>query len=75
MLLITSLSTGLFAAMLRSSIAVIVVAFLIVVAFAAAAILHSASFVGLLLAVAGFNGGLIFYLIANLVRSNSHSAT
>jgi hypothetical protein len=75
MLLMTSLSTGLFSAMLRSTISVIMVAFLIVVAYAAAAVLYGASLIGLLLAVAGFNGGLILYLVGNLVRSGTRAET
>jgi hypothetical protein len=69
--LITSFSTGLFAAMLRSPAAVILVAFLIVVAFVAASLVQGASIGALLIAVVGFNAGLISLMVAHLIRAGA----
>ena len=74
MILITSLFTGIFAAMLRSLFAVISVAFMISVAFAAAAVLGGTSVVLLLLSMAGFNAGLILFAAAHVYRSGARSA-
>jgi hypothetical protein len=74
MVLITSLLTGLFAAMLRSLFAMIAVAFLISLTFLVAFIFHGASVWGLIIAIAGFNGGLVLFVAAHVVRSGQHSA-
>jgi len=74
MVLVTSLLTGLFAAMLRSLFAVISVAFLIALTFAIAAIFYGASIVGLVLAIAGFNAGLVVFAGAHFLRSGARSA-
>jgi hypothetical protein len=66
--------TGLFAAMLRSAVAVIMVAFLISLVFLGAFICYGASVVGLAISILGFNAGLILFVAAHLVRSRQHSA-
>jgi hypothetical protein len=67
--------TGLFAAMLRSAFAVIIVAFLIAVLFAVAFVLYGASLVSLVLSLIGFNAGLALYGAAYIVASRSRSAS
>jgi hypothetical protein len=74
MILITSLLTGLFAAMLRSLFAVIAVAFLISVAFLGAFIFYGASAFSLVIAILGFNAGLIAFVSVHVLRSGQHSA-
>lgn len=71
MVLVISLFTGLFAAMLRSLLAMIAVAFLISLTFLAAFIFYGASILGLVIAIAGFNAGLILFVAANVLRSRS----
>lgn len=74
MVVITSLLTGFFAAMLRSLFAVILVAFLISIAFLVAAILYGTSVIVLLLSIAGFNAGLILFAATYILRSGARSA-
>ncbi len=74
MVLVTSLLTGLFAAMLRSMLAVVAVAFLICVAFTIAFVFYGASWVGLAIAVAGFNLGLIAFVGTQLLGAGTRSA-
>ncbi|MCV3766156.1 MULTISPECIES: hypothetical protein [unclassified Rhizobium] len=59
MILTTSTLTGLFSALLRSAVAVILVAFLISVVAIAGVVVYGASIFTALLVVAGFNLGLI----------------
>jgi hypothetical protein len=74
MVLITSLLTGLFAAMLRSLFAVITVAFLISLTFLGSFLFYGASVVGLVIAILGFNAGLIVFIGAHVLRSGQRSA-
>jgi len=74
MVLITSLLTGLFAAMLRSLFAMIGVAFLISLTFLIAFMLHGASIWGLVIAIVGFNAGLILFVAAHVLGSGQRSA-
>jgi hypothetical protein len=73
MVLVTSLLTGLFTAMLRSLFAVIAVAFLISFTFAAAFVLYGASVVSLVLSIVGFNAGLLLFAGAHFFSSDAHS--
>lgn len=75
MILVTSMMTGLFAAMLRSAFAVIIVAFLIAVLFAVAFVFYGASLISLALSLIGFNAGLALYGAAYIVASRSRSAS
>ena len=75
MILVTSMMTGLFAAMLRSAFAVIIVAFLIAVLFAVAFVLYGASLTSLVLSLIGFNAGLALYGAAFIVASRYRSAS
>lgn len=74
MVLVTSLFTGLFAAMLRSLFAVIIVSFLIAVAFLGSFLFYGASILGLVISIIGFNFGLIVFAAAHFLRSGAHSA-
>lgn len=74
MVLTTSLFTGLFAAMLRSLFAMILVAFLIAVVFLVAYLFYGASVVGFVLSILGFNLGLILFAAAHFARSGTRSA-
>jgi hypothetical protein len=67
--------TGLFAAMLRSAFAVIVIAFLIGVLFLVAFALYGAPLTSLLFAVLGFNGGLLLCGAVYVVGSGTRSAS
>lgn len=71
MVLITSVLTGFFAAMLRSLFAMIAVAFLISVLFFVAFALYGAPLIGLILSIAGFNIGLIIFAAAYILRSGA----
>jgi len=75
MIVVTSMMTGLFAAMLRSAFGVIVVAFLIGIVFAIAFVLYGTSLASLVLAVLGFNGGLLLLGAAHVVGSGTRSAS
>lgn len=72
MLFLTASSIGLVAGMTRSSIMVVLVAFLVVAAFAAASMLGLApvNYLNLFLAVLGYNFGL-FALISGMVVAGS----
>ena len=75
MIFVTSLITGIFAALLRSMFALISVAVLICVAFGFAAVLYGTSFMAFLLAIGGFNAGLILLAVGHMVLSGPrHSA-
>jgi hypothetical protein len=74
MVLIISLLTGFFAAMLRSLLAMIAIACLISLSFVVAAILYGTSIIALVLAIAGFNAGLIVFVAAHIIRSGARSA-
>lgn len=74
MVLITSALTGLVAAMLRSLFAVIGVAFLVSLTFLIAFLMHGTSIIGLVIAIAGFNAGLILFVAAHVYRSGHRSA-
>jgi hypothetical protein len=58
MIFVTALATGLFTAMMRSAFAVIAVAFMIGLIFLTAFLISSASVLGLILSIVGFNAGL-----------------
>jgi hypothetical protein len=58
MIFVTALATGLFTAMQRSAFAVIAVAFMIGLVFLTAFLISSASILGLILSIVGFNAGL-----------------
>ncbi|MDB5524642.1 MAG: hypothetical protein JWM58_2405 [Rhizobium sp.] len=73
MIFVTSLVTGLFAAMLRSLFATIAVSFLICIVFAVAFALNGASVSALLISIAGFNGGLILFAAAHIFGSGARS--
>jgi hypothetical protein len=75
MILVTSMMTGLFAAMLRSAFAVIIVAFLIAVLFAVAFVFYDASLFSLALSLIGFNVGLVLYGAVHIAASGSRSAS
>ena len=75
MILVTSMMTGLFAALLRSAFAVIIVAFLIGVLFVVALAIYGTSLASLALAIVGFNGGLLLYGAAHVVVSSARSAS
>lgn len=74
MVLITSAMTGLVAAMLRSLFAVIGVAFLVSLTFLIAYLMNGTSVIGLVIAIAGFNFGLILFVAAHVYRSSHRSA-
>lgn len=74
MVAFTSFLTGLVTALLRSMLSVILVAFLIAVVFLIALIMHGASWLDLLLAVACFNAGLIFVMAVYVAHRRAHSA-
>ncbi|MDO6964365.1 hypothetical protein [Rhizobium alvei] len=59
MIFATAMMLGVSAALLRSVVSIILVAFLLVVAFLIAYIFTGASFMSLGLAVAGYNVGLV----------------
>jgi hypothetical protein len=67
--------TGMFAAMLRSAFAVIIVAFLIAFTFLLAFVLYGTSLASLALTIIGFNGGLLLYGAAHIVASRTRSAS
>lgn len=71
MIFATALATGLFTALLRSAFAVIAVAAAIGIIFLAAFLISSASVIGLVLSVIGFNAGLLTYGIGYLIASGS----
>ena len=75
MIVVTSMMTGLFAAMLRSTFAVIMVAFMIGVLFAIAFVLYGTSLSSLALAILGFNGGLVLLGAAHVFTSGLRSAS
>lgn len=58
MIFVTALATGLLTAMQRSAFAVIAVAFMIGLVFLTAFLISSASILGLILSIVGFNAGL-----------------
>lgn len=63
MIFMTAMGIGLAAGMTRSVISIVVAALLIAATFAAACVLnHSIALVPFLLAMAGFNGGLLTLL-------------
>lgn len=70
MILATSLVIGFLTATLRSAFAVIAVAFMIGLVFAAALALSGASLFALLMSVLGFNLGLVTFGAGYLVVSN-----
>jgi hypothetical protein len=70
MILATSFAIGFFTATLRSSFAVIAVAFMIGLVFVAALVISGASLFGLLMSVLGFNLGLITFGAGYLVASS-----
>ena len=71
MIFATALATGLFTALLRSAFAVITVAAAIGLIFLAAFLISSASIVGLVMSVIGFNAGLITYGIGYIITSSN----
>lgn len=71
MIFATALATGLFTALLRSAFAVIAVAAAIGLIFLAAFLISSASIVGLVMSVIGFNAGLITYGIGYMIASGN----
>lgn len=75
MILVTSMLTGLFAAMLRSAFAVIVIAFLIGMLFMVAFAFYGASLTSLLFVVLGFNSGLLLCGAVYVVGSGTRPAS
>ena len=69
MIVANSILIGLTAGMTRSAVSIALAATLILVAFAAAALSGSVSWMGLALAYAGFNLGLMVYLTAGIAAS------
>lgn len=74
MVVATSFLIGLTTALLRSMLAVILVAFLIAVVFLVALFAHGALWINLLVAIACFNAGLIFIMAAYVTYRRLHSA-
>ena len=64
MIFVTALATGLFTAMLRSAFAVIAVAFMIGLVFLTAFLISSASILGLILSILGFNAGRVTFALS-----------
>lgn len=73
MVLMTSLLTGLVAAMLRSLFAVIIVAFLVSATFLVAFFAFGTPIFLFVLTIIGFNGGLILYAVACVIRARARS--
>jgi hypothetical protein len=74
MVVATSFLIGLTAALLRSMLAIILVAFLIATVFVVALCAHGALWINLLIAIACFNAGLIFVMAAYVTYKRLHSA-
>lgn len=76
MLFLTAVSIGICAAMTRSAFSVAFTAFLIVAVFAVATATSPgpASYLDLLIAILGYNAGLINFLACSLVASRLRSA-
>jgi ABC-type transport system involved in multi-copper enzyme maturation permease subunit len=75
MVIWTSLLTGLFSAMLRSLVALVLISWMICLVFAIAYIFFDAPFSSFLISLAGFNLGLILYMAAQLLRARLESAS
>ncbi len=74
MLFLTATSIGLLAGMTRSVASIIAAALLIPLVFLVAAVLGSASMLGLLIAILGFNFGLVNLMIAaGVVQTFRHA--
>lgn len=73
MIFVTALATGLFTAMLRSAFAVIAVAFMIGLVFLTAFLISSASIIGLILSVLGFNVGLATFALSFFLTSGGQT--
>lgn len=74
MLFLTATSIGLLAGMTRSVASIIAAALLIPLVFLVAAVFGSASMLGLLIAILGFNFGLVNLMIAaGVVQTFRHA--
>ncbi len=67
MLFLTAASIGLLAGMTRSIVSITIAAMLIPVVFIAAAFVGSTSFTGLLMAILGYNFGLLNLIVVTAV--------
>lgn len=74
MILMTTALLGVLSGMMRSAFSVIIVAFLICFAFAAAALLGPVSFLNLGIALLGYNLGLAGLVTGHLVFTSAKSA-
>jgi hypothetical protein len=74
MVFITALLIGYLAAMLRSAVAVVLVSFLLTLVFIVSFVLSGTSVLSLLIAIAGFNAGLVCCATAYLVRTGFRTA-
>jgi hypothetical protein len=73
MIVMTTILTGLTTAMLRSATALILVAFMIFVAFAVAYLFFGTGLFSLLMSIAGFNAGLVLFAAAHVFGAHPHS--
>lgn len=76
MLFLTAASIGVCAGMMRSAFSVALIAFLIVATFALATVMSSgpASYLNLVIAVLGYNAGLIYFVAGLLVARRLRAA-
>jgi hypothetical protein len=74
MIFATTMMTGLASALLRSAFAVIFVAFMIMMIFATTWLISGTGVMALLIAIAGFNAGLILMALAYVIRGRAHAA-
>lgn len=74
MLFLTATSIGFIAGMTRSIVSISIAAFLILAVFLAAALFGSVSLTGLLVAILGYNFGLMNLMIATAVSQKLRHA-
>ena len=72
MIFLATLLTGISSALLRSAVALIIVSFLIALLYLVAAIFFGTGLFAFLLAVGGFNAGLILFAAAHILAPRPH---